>query len=304
LFRRARLAWQVRRSAAPSGSRFLQLGTLALILASRTVGAVHAQGSATGAFSNTPNSGSNLVGYHVDGPLNDPTTPLYPHGFSLDVSGSPWWSFGIDKSTKDFFLFSHSSGTTQFRMRGDTGQIAIGPSVSQPGAGTRQLDVVAGTDAAPLPGIRAKVYGAQNGVSLVQGRSTSSRTQLNFNNQWQIGTDWNQNVASQTPTLPVDLWLWDVVNSHQVMQISTADLVTFNYGATINGGATVNGGATLNGATINNSLAHSGSLSFFGKTPVVTQRAVITGCRSDGTALANLLLALKNLGLIDDQTTP
>jgi hypothetical protein len=165
----------------------LQLGALALILGSRAASTVHAQGSATNSFSNTPNSGSNLVGYHVDGPLNDPTTPLYPHGFSLDIAGSPWWSFGIDKSTKDFFLFSHSSGTTQFRMRGDTGQIAIGPSVTQPAAGTRQLDVTGGTDAAPLAALRTKVYGAQNGVSLTQGRSTNSRTQLNFNNQLSTG---------------------------------------------------------------------------------------------------------------------
>ncbi|MDX3027492.1 hypothetical protein [Streptomyces scabiei] len=42
-------------------------------------------------------------------------------------------------------------------------------------------------------------------------------------------------------------------------------------------------------------------LGFHGKTPV-TQQAV-TGSRSDGTALASLLTALDNLGLIDDQTT-
>ncbi|MFF9624266.1 hypothetical protein [Streptomyces griseosporeus] len=41
---------------------------------------------------------------------------------------------------------------------------------------------------------------------------------------------------------------------------------------------------------------------FFGATPV--GRQTVTGSRTDGTALANLLTALDALGFIDDQTTP
>ncbi|MDX2528040.1 hypothetical protein [Streptomyces europaeiscabiei] len=59
--------------------------------------------------------------------------------------------------------------------------------------------------------------------------------------------------------------------------------------------------ASLYGAVVHVIDPDANRLGFHGKTPV-TQQA-ITGSRADGTALANLLAALDNLGLIDDQTT-
>ena len=55
--------------------------------------------------------------------------------------------------------------------------------------------------------------------------------------------------------------------------------------------------------SLNGALAHTGpTAGFFGAEP--TPRPTITGSRSDGTALANLLTALHNMGLIEDNTTP
>ena len=55
--------------------------------------------------------------------------------------------------------------------------------------------------------------------------------------------------------------------------------------------------------TINYGLAHKGStLGFYNATPVT--KPVVTGCRSDGTALQSLLQALQAQGLIVNSTTP
>jgi len=197
---------------------------LALILGSRTVSAVHAD--ATNTFTNSPNSGSNIVGYHIIEPSSDSNNI----GFSLDLdsTSTPRWSFGMDKATTtmDFFIYSHLAGNRQFWLRGDTGQITIAPDATQPVVGSRQLDVVGGTSSAPIGAIRAKVFGALNGLSLTQGQN-NSRTQINFNNQWQLGTDWGSSVL---PGATCDLWLRNVINSHQVMEVTNADLVKFNYG--------------------------------------------------------------------------
>ena len=136
--------------------------------------------------------------------------------------------------------------------------------------------------------------------------SGAQRSKFNLNNDFVLGTDMNKaNVA--------DFFLQDVTAqgaNHYPLTVSpaassTPDLVTLGYGATINGTATVNGTTSLLGAatTIANTLQHTGNqLAFYNSAPVTQQ--TVTGCRSDGTALASLLTALKNLGLIKDQTTP
>lgn len=59
--------------------------------------------------------------------------------------------------------------------------------------------------------------------------------------------------------------------------------------------------AALYGAAVHVIDPDNNRLGFHGKTPVSQQ--AITGSRADGTALTNLLAALDNLGIIDDQTT-
>lgn len=246
---------------------------------------------------NVGNLGNGLRGYHINAPTNDPQNPNnYPHGISLDINSVPIWSFGLSKNTNEFYFFSHPINGFSFRMRADTGQIAMGKIVPQP-TQPRQLDIVAGTDAAPLAGVGITTYGDQNGVSLVQGRAGSVRSKINFNNQFHLGTD-----ISQTGVR--DLYFWNPDTNHFPLTINATDLVTLGYGATINGTATLNGPAALNGgATVAGSLQHTGNLAGFYNTAPIA-RPVITGCRCDGTALANLLLKLEQLGLIDDQTTP
>ena len=50
-------------------------------------------------------------------------------------------------------------------------------------------------------------------------------------------------------------------------------------------------------------FSHLGNkVGFYGATPVT--KATITGCRSDGTALQNLLNQLQSMGLVTNNTTP
>ena len=70
------------------------------------------------------------------------------------------------------------------------------------------------------------------------------------------------------------------------------DSLSINYGATVVGTLRATG-----------ALQHTGTtLGFYNTTPVT--KPIITGCRSDGSALQNLLNALQSQGLITNSTTP
>lgn len=69
-----------------------------------------------------------------------------------------------------------------------------------------------------------------------------------------------------------------------------------------NGAIVISGGLGAANATIGGAFRHTGSMLGFYNASAIA-KPVITGSRSDGTALASLLTQLANLGLITDSTT-
>jgi hypothetical protein len=226
-------------------------------------------------FSTDTNPDSGLRGWHIDRPSSD----RLPHGISLDLDGAPVWdTCAIDFELPDLILaYSHLTESDQFRLRADTGQLEIGPRVGHP-ITESQVNITGGTPDAPLDGLGIGCYGSRNGLYLYQKTPGTRRTKLNFYNLFQMGTDSQRN---NTP----DFFISNNQTGRIPLLISPTDSVTIGYGATIGG-----------------TLQHSGTaLGFFGAQPVA--RPVITGSRSDGTALANLLAALAKLGLIANKST-
>lgn len=263
---------------------------LGAVLGARCASSALALGSAIGT---TANPGDNLWGYHVFG--TDPNS----RGFSIDAgsdlaTASPIWSFGYDTSTtsnnNDFFLYSHTYNGTGtgilngyfLRMRGDNGMMDLGPNLNHPGS-SAQLKIWAGTNTAPKDGLSVACYGNYNGIFLDQNNAGTQRTKINFFNQFMIGSDSGGSGTSK------DWWLFNNNTGRFPLLVSdntNSDVVSMGYGATVGG-----------------TFKHTGSmLGFYNAAPVA--KPTITGCRSDGTALANLLTALKNMGLINDSTTP
>ncbi len=260
--------------------RLWLLTAFAALLAAHPVPGAWATDGST--FVATPNAGDTLFGYHVYG------TETNPRGFVLDYNdttspGSLGWSMGMERSYGDFYLFNYNylnAGTTTasntyfFRMRGDTGQLEVGPNAPH-STGSLQMNVTAGTSATPRLGLGVGIWGNQYNLYLYQNQpaTTSKRTQISFNNTYQMGTD-------STGLGVADWWLYNSGTGHQMLIANPDDSLTVKYG-----------------------LQHTGStLGFYSATPVTKQ--TVTGCRSDGTALASLITALKNLGLVNDQTTP
>src|SRR5437773_2141781 len=77
--------------------KYSRPAAIALVLAVLLAVAVEA---ATGVFSNMPNPGNSLLGYHVYG------TETNSRGYSLDGdnSNSPQWSVGLERTNGDFFI--------------------------------------------------------------------------------------------------------------------------------------------------------------------------------------------------------
>jgi hypothetical protein len=245
------------------------------------VGVIMGVYASTGVIVDSPvNPGDNLIGFHIYG------TETNPRGISFDLDNSNTasriWSMGLERTNNDFFLYSHSAAAYQMITRGDTGQVSFGTSISRP-LGGFQMGVTGGTSTAPRSGIQVALWGNQDGVYIYQQQSVTKRVKINFNNVFQIGTDSSN--ASGTP----DLWTYDIATGLfplKISDVNNTDTVYINYGATVAG-----------------ALKHTGTtLGFYNATPVA--KPTITGCRSDGTALVNLLTALKNQGLINDSTTP
>jgi hypothetical protein len=234
-------------------------------------------------FVGTFNPGDSLFGYHVYG------TDTNARGFVWDYNDSTnpnlGWSFGLERTHGDLYLYNYNtvnSGTITasnnypFRLRGDTAQLELSPSTSLTHPSSAfQLGISAGTVTAPLIGIGVGVWGNAGGLYLYQNQTTPAlkRTSINFNNVYLMGTDSAQNN-------PADWWLWNGGTGHFVMYANADDSVT-----------------------VNNGLQHKGTTLGFYNAPVVSKQTIV-GCRSDGTALASLITALKNLGLVNDQTTP
>jgi hypothetical protein len=286
--------------------QLLALATLTAALAAPA--ASYADATSTFATNGTTATSSGMRGYRISRPASE----AFPLGISLETDNSPVFDLSLRSSNTEFGLFSYQLTSTVLRVRNDTGQIALGRSVGTPGSGAH-LTLDGGSSSAPLDGLKINNWGDYSGLVLGQQNSTTTwRTKLRLgvtadpnSAAFEIGTD-------STNTKTPDWYLQNVKSGHRPITVSDldADLVKINYGATITGGLTLNGAATLNspatlnsGATIAGALQHTGStLGFYNH--ATTTKPVITGCRSDGTALANLLTALKNMGLIDDQTTP
>jgi hypothetical protein len=278
---------------------------LAITLALRAAAAAQAADGSTFLGTSNPNPVDGLVGYHVYG------TEVNNRGFSLDYggTGTPGWSVGLEQTYGDFYLFNYNyvngantvaSNNTWLRMRGDTGQLALGSSVSHPVNNQVQMQVNAGTSTAPLDGLGLTAYGSHNNLVLGQGTGGSNHTSINLAGLWLLGTDAGNNGGTS-------LFVWDNIHSTLPLKISNSDdMVTIGNGATINGTTTVNGPASLlGGATINGTATIGSSASqigFYGGAP--QPKFTLSGCRSDGTALANLIQKLQAMGLLTDQTTP
>lgn len=267
-----------------------KLFVLAALAAAVMVGAATGAHAANGLFVNTGNPSDGLLDYHVYG--TDPDT----RGFSFDgnTTSNPIWGLGLETTYGDLYLQSYTTALNMLEMRGDTGQLNLGKGIGRPVNGGAQLGITAGTLTAPLGGIGVTTFGSTFGLSMGQGKPGTNFTAISYAGLFQLGTDVAGNGGG-------DFSLWDLAHSKLPLQVNSADLVTMNYGATINGTTTMNGPVSLLGSST--TIGSSGALlGFYGTTPVT--RPVISGSRSDGTALRSLLQNLQAMGLITDNTTP
>jgi hypothetical protein len=271
--------------------RLIGLAILAGVLGSRSP----AFASAAWTFNPDAGPSSSTRGFQVDSVGGD--TDTLPYGLLLTLAGSPVWGYGTNRtvtagtSSNDLIFQSYTVTNGQplgqvLNVRSDNGQVSIGPGIST-NTGVRQVQITAGTPTTPLAGLAVTTYGAQNGLALIQsttppvGGSANKRVQINLNGLFQVGTDaFNNNgtncyVADTSSGNPAT-WRYPFTISNQSNMTSTWD-------------ALVLGSST-------------DQLAFYGAAPV--SKPVITGCRSDGTALKNLLTQLQTMGLITDQTTP
>lgn len=221
-------------------------------------------------FTERHNRNSGMMGLHLD----RPSSVFHPHGISLDLDGQPVWeTCGIDFEWPDLVLaYSHTLRADNLRLRADTAQMEFGQRVGHP-ITPFQLHITGGNPEAPLGGIGLATYDKQYSLFLYNKKPGCKRTMVSFFNMFALGTD-------STTT-------------------GTPDFFVRNFRTDTNP-ITVN---TYNEIGLNGALAHTGPRAgFYGAKPI--NKPVITGSRSDGTALANLLSKLQSLGLIVDNTSP
>lgn len=135
---------------------------------------------------------------------------------------------------------------------------------------------------APAAGTHCLVLTANGGggLNMMQSAGGTKRVLIALNGVMQFGTDAANNGTA-------DFWFQNVGSGNNVLTVSATDLVTI-------GSNNASGGAILGTAT--------GRIGFYAVgTPVAKQ--TLTGVKSGGTALANLITALANLGLLTDSTT-
>jgi hypothetical protein len=275
-------------------NKHLLMTALAAALATCLAPLAHAADGS--GFVGTFNPGDSLFGYHTYG------TDSNPRGFVWDYNDSTnanlGWSFGLERTHGDLYLYNYNtvnSGTITasnnypLRLRGDTGQLELGPSstLTHP-TSPFQLGISAGTATAPLIGMGVGVWGNAGGLYLYQNQTTPllKRTSINFYNVYLMGTDSAQNNTA-------DWWLWNAGTGHFVMTANANDSLSVNYGATVAGTTTLTGPVQLTAGS---------PVGFYGTSP--QSQPAILGCRSSGAALANVLNKLSAMGLIIDQTTP
>jgi hypothetical protein len=220
-------------------------------------------------FTERHNPSSGLMGLHLD----RPSEVRQPHGISLDLDGQPVWDIGVDYEWPDLVLaYSHTLKADNLRMRSDTAQLELGQRVGHP-ITPFQLHITGGNEQAPLGGIGLATYGWQHSIYMYNRTPGCKRTNLSFFNLFSWCTD-------STGTGTGDFFLRNYQTRSNPITVSET-----------------------NDIGLNGNLSHTGGKAgFYGAAPV--NRPVITGSRSDGTALTNLLSKLHPLGLIVDHTTP
>ena len=216
------------------------------------------------------NRNSGMMGLHLDRPAE----LRQPHGISLDLDGQPVWdTCAIDYEWPDLVLaYSHTLKADNLRMRADTAQMELGQRVGHP-ITPFQFHITGGNEQAPLGGIGLATYGWQYSLYMYNRQPGCKRTNLNFFNLFSWCTD-------STGTGTGDFFIRNYQTNSNPIHISPG-----------------------NDISLNGNLSHTGEKAgFYGAAPI--NKPVITGSRSDGTALANLLSKLEALGLIVDNTIP
>jgi len=273
--------------------RLIGLAILAGVLGSRSP----ASGQAAWTFNSVSGPSSSLRGFQIDGPGGNPGDQYStPYGFLFTLYGGPVWGYGMNKTvtagtaSHDLFMQSYTVTNGQpvgqvLNVRSDNGQVSMGPGIST-NTGSRQVQITAGTPTTPLAGLAVSTYGAQNGLVLLQGDGVTKRTQIDMDDLWYLGTD--------TGALPGNTnGNWYMLNNNNPQAPTIPLLINASTSQTF----------IRNGCEVDGALFHNGStLGFYGATP--QPKFILSGCRSDGTALANLIQKLQAIGLLTDQTTP
>jgi hypothetical protein len=266
------------------------LTILAAALGGVSLPAAQALTPADNLFTDTPNSGTNMVGYHVMSLVSDPNNDPFGLSFDLGTTSSytPQYELGVERTNTDFRLLGRLNGNTNLlQLRGDTGQMMLGPGATHPSStNPAQLQVLGGGNGAGRDGLLVNTWGTQwNGLRLLQMDGVTKRTLIDMDDAWYIGTD-----TGATPSTTNGNWYLQNTNPQ-----APAIPLLINYSS--------NETFIRNGCEVDGLFFHNGStLGFYGNTPIT--RPVITGSRSDGTALRSLLQNLQAQGLITDNTTP
>ena len=189
-------------------------------------------------------------------------------GINIGTSGSARTTNIATGAASQSVLIGSTNGTSSLTLDAGTGAISIGSSSS-----SRTINIGTSTSAAVNTAIN------------LGNSSGSASTTINIGN-YGTGTPSTSNIYG------------DTVNIGTV----GASTITVNIGRTTatTSKTTIQGGTSSGGGVV---LSQSGGrLGFFGLATPITKTSV-TGSRSGGTALTNLLTALANYGLITDSTT-
>jgi hypothetical protein len=196
----------------------------------------------------------------------------YAVGVIWAQSEIPAWETGLDITQNypglpDLVLaFNPRTQSDCLRMREDDSRLALGPRIGHP-VMPFQLQISAGSKAAPLGGISAGVYGYQYGLYLYNQDPTILRNSVVFQNLFGFYTD-----RSSTHT-----------GDFALVNVQT-------------------GQTTFTVQPDNSYCVTAPKEGFFGAPP--TTKPLVSGSWSDGTAAKSVLTALVQLGLVQDGTTP
>lgn len=215
-----------------------------------------------------------LQGLH----LGRASTDVFPVGVSWDVDGQFAWASGLD-CTMDYsypgvsptppdlvLAYSSITHSDNLRLRADDARMVLGPRIGHP-VMPFQLELDAGTSAAPLGGLFVSTEGNPFGLYMENRAPGTKRNTISLQNLFCLQTDTQQNGTG-------DVWFYNFQSASPVFSVTPANAFTLD-------------------------SPHEG---FYGAPPV--GRPEVSGSFSDGSAQRSLLAALVKLGLVADGTTP